>query len=28
VVIDNVGEPDIGARKLVDTIYASGGIVA
>jgi ribose 1,5-bisphosphokinase len=28
VVIDNVGEPDIGARKLVDTIYASGAFVA
>jgi ribose 1,5-bisphosphokinase len=28
VVIDNVGEPDTGARKLVDTVYASGGIVA
>ena len=28
VVIDNVGDPDIGARKLVDTIYASGVFVA
>jgi ribose 1,5-bisphosphokinase len=28
VVINNVGEPDIGARKLLDTVYASGGIVA
>jgi ribose 1,5-bisphosphokinase len=28
VVIDNVGEPDIGARKLVDTVYASGAFVA
>jgi ribose 1,5-bisphosphokinase len=24
VIIDNVGEPETGARKLVDTVYASG----
>jgi ribose 1,5-bisphosphokinase len=28
VIINNVGEPDVGARKLVDTIYASGVLVA
>jgi len=28
VIINNVGEPDIGARKLLDTLYTSGGIVA
>jgi ribose 1,5-bisphosphokinase len=28
VIINNVGEPDVGARKLVDTVYASGVFVA
>ena len=28
VIINNVGDPDIGARKLVDTVYASGVFVA
>jgi ribose 1,5-bisphosphokinase len=28
VVINNVGEPDVGARKLLDTVYASGVFVA
>jgi ribose 1,5-bisphosphokinase len=27
VVIDNVGDPDLGARKLLDTVYASGVFV-
>jgi ribose 1,5-bisphosphokinase len=28
VIINNVGEPDVGARRLVDTVYASGIFVA
>jgi hypothetical protein len=24
VIINNVGEPETGARKLVDTVYATG----
>jgi ribose 1,5-bisphosphokinase len=28
VIINNVGEPDVGARKLLDTVYASGVFVA
>jgi ribose 1,5-bisphosphokinase len=28
VIINNVGEPDTGARKLLDTVYASGVFVA
>jgi ribose 1,5-bisphosphokinase len=28
VIINNVGEPDVGARKLVDTVYAAGVFVA
>jgi ribose 1,5-bisphosphokinase len=28
VIINNIGEPDVGARKLVDTVYASGVFVA
>jgi ribose 1,5-bisphosphokinase len=27
VVINNVGDPDIGARRLLDTVYASGVFV-
>jgi ribose 1,5-bisphosphokinase len=27
VIINNVGEPEIGARKLVDTVYATGVFV-
>jgi hypothetical protein len=28
VIIDNIGEPEIGARKLVDTVYANGVLIA
>jgi hypothetical protein len=24
VIIDNVGEPELGARKLLDAVYATG----
>jgi len=27
VIINNVGEPETGARKLVDTVYATGVLV-
>jgi len=28
VIINNIGEPEIGARKLVDTVYATGVLIA
>jgi hypothetical protein len=28
VIINNIGDPEIGTRKLVDTVYANGVLIA